>query len=276
MVRITLRTACLVAFLALGADAEAGFTVHVTTFDRELGTLDLETGVYSAIGNLGLGSPIYGMGFGADGLLYGLDSRAGAHLFRIDTATATAVDLGDIGRAIIGAGADPRGTLFALEWASRPDVLSLDPPSGSTTVLGGVDFVGSGLVAVSGDGLIYLSESSFLGGDTLHVFDPSSGTSSVVGATGLDLVAGLFVGDTLYGLSYDNEVYTIDTATGLATFVTSTTLPDDTFFTGVAVIPEPASLWLTATGILGLAAVRGVRHRAARRPRAVAAPDRPR
>ncbi len=57
--------------------ALAGPTVYVTGFGNEFGMFDLATGSFSQIATLALptGDLMYGMGYGADRYLYGVDFR---------------------------------------------------------------------------------------------------------------------------------------------------------------------------------------------------------
>ncbi len=122
MKRATLRmiVVAVAAAWAMAAtpSAKADPTVYVAGSGNEFGTLDLTTGVFTSIGtlNLAAGDNIYGMGFGADGKLYGFDSSlSDAHLFQINTSNAALTDLGAIGMSVIDATADAAGTLYALE-----------------------------------------------------------------------------------------------------------------------------------------------------------------
>jgi hypothetical protein len=69
--------------------------------------------------------------------------------------------------------------------------------------------------------------------DTLYQIDPTSGMTTLIGpvtvnGSGVNEFAGsTFVGGTLYGFTSTSggQEYTIDPGTGVATFVTNTTVP---------------------------------------------------
>jgi hypothetical protein len=66
--------------------------------------------------------------------------------------------------------------------------------------------------------------------DTLYKIDPTSAATTSIGQVtvnglGVNEFAGsAFVGGTLYGFTSDGKEYTIDSASGIATFVANTTL----------------------------------------------------
>ena len=67
--------------------------------------------------------------------------------------------------------------------------------------------------------------------DTLYQIDPTSGATTTVGqvtvsGSGVNAFVGsAFVGGTLYGFTSDGKEYAINPATGVATFLTSTSAP---------------------------------------------------
>jgi len=114
------------------------------------------------------------------------------------------------------------------------------------------------MVAVDATGQIYASQFEFGEDYRLYRIDPATGASTLIGNLGQAIVAGAFVDGILYGLSYDNDLYTIDLTSGVATFHSATTLSDDTFFTAMAywVVPEPSTGVLTVLGLMALTARR--------------------
>jgi hypothetical protein len=254
--------------------ASAGLTAYVTTYSNEFGTLDLETGVYTRIGTDHTDNPIIGMGFGTDGLLYGLDNTFdNSHLWQINPTTGQITDLGGTGFWAVGAGGDSQGKLIALERYSNPTIAAFTPPSKTDTSIGSVSFDGDGLVAPDSTGNIYLSEFGFFG-DTLHKFDTATGQSTEIGLMQDEyIVTGSFNQGTLYGISFDNEIFTINTTTGASTFITSTSIDvEDGFgslvFQPTQAVPEPSTLAMTAAAALALFAGRAARGRKAHRAQA--------
>jgi len=261
---LALAAACL-AMLARSGIAQADLMAYVTTSGGDFGTLDLDSGVYASIGSVGSPGTIFGMGYGADGQLYGLDSRGNSHLYRIDTATGAGTDLGAIGRSAVGAGADDHGTLFALSDTSNSLLYSLNPPATAATAFGRVGFAGGGLVAYNEPGQLFVDDDT-PGNSTLYRVDPTTGAATTIGAMGVTIYTGAFFNGTLYGLDDLNTIWTIDTTTGRANALRDTTLDRDFFYGAIAPIkpasvPEPSSLVMLALGGVVLAVHRGVRLR---------------
>jgi PEP-CTERM motif len=208
--------------------ADAG-SVYVAGSGNEFGTLDLSTGNFSYIGTLALPSNdnIYGMGFGADHNLYGLDSQTGtggAHLWQIDTATAGVTDLSPsgIGQTAIDATADASGKMYALTQDANAVFYTLSPPSTTVNVVGATGIGSTGLMAVNASGTqIFTGSYDPVTGTTdLYSVNPTTGAATLIGDTGFYIINGLFVNGTLYGFDDNTEaIVTINTTTGVATQV---------------------------------------------------------
>ena len=132
--------AAALAFLLGGAvPARAEPVVYVAGDRNEFGTLSLTSGAFTPIGTLALppGDLMFGMGFGPDGNLYGLDKQLpDAHLYRIDTTNAHLTDLGAIGLSNVDATADANGKLYALSRDFNSTYYTMIPPSPATNVVG--------------------------------------------------------------------------------------------------------------------------------------------
>jgi hypothetical protein len=67
--------------------------------------------------------------------------------------------------------------------------------------------------------------------DTLYQINPTNGATTTIGPVTISgsgvnaFVGSTFVGGTLYGFTSDGKEYAIDPATGVATFLTGTTVP---------------------------------------------------
>lgn len=109
---IPLAVGVLAVFVPINSSSAAP-TVYVADIQNDFGTLNLSTGAFTQIGTLNLpaGDAIYGMGFGADGNLYGLDSDPNANLWQINPATAAVTKVGTTGQSAIGATADAAGKI---------------------------------------------------------------------------------------------------------------------------------------------------------------------
>jgi hypothetical protein len=261
--KMRLASCTAVAALALlGGSARAGVILYVAgeTDGNAFGTLDLTTGVYTNIGTMALpdNDAIDGMGFGADGNLYGVDELfPDAHLWRINTSTAAVTDLGPTGQNDYGAGGDANGKMHLIGWGTNAVYSVVTPPVPTATVIGSP-------TGIQSDGLVALNPAGtqlFVGGlvseqDELYSINPTTGAVTDVGSMGLEatIATGLFVNDTLYAFGYDYEIYTINTSTGQATDTQiAYSLPGGQYLYCAALVPtpvpEPSSVALTAIGL---------------------------
>jgi hypothetical protein len=255
---ILLGLACAVVPPAAKADAN----VYVTGLNNEFGTLDLTTGAFSQITTLNLpaGDLMFGMGFGADGNLYGVDSQPDANLWRINRFDGSLTDLGSIGLSATDATSDAKGKLYVLSQDLNAIYYTMNPPSTTPTVVGPIGMSSGGLMAVSADGsqLFTTTQSTY---DLVRI-NPTTGATTTLGPTGFMIDNGLFVDGTLYAFDIStNAIVTIDTTTGAGTQVGTYNLPNGDIILSSAVIPEPSSLVLGLIGAVLAGSFRLARHR---------------
>ncbi len=247
--------------LAMPAQADPiGYSVN--TIDDQLYTIDLATGVATAIGDVGF-DDVGGLAFQpGTGVLFGLDEESD-RLITINLATGAGTAVGSLGFDFLDAGLsfDSSGKLFASSDLSAAGVYSVNPATGAAAFLSNVDPDPSGL-AFFGNTLFGASDD----GDTANDFvtvDRITGVSIDIGdlvnmdadEPGLDFDAS----GVLWGVSAVNtQTFTINTTTGLATAVaTITGAFADSRFEGLAivapqVIPEPSVIMLMGVGLAGL------------------------
>jgi hypothetical protein len=242
---ILIAMACAVASPAAKADP----IVYVTGLGNEFGTLDLVTGAFSQITTLALpaGDLMYGMGFGADGNLYGVDSQPDANLWQINTSNGALTDLGAIGFSATDATSDASGKLFVLSQDLNAIYYTMNPPSTTPNEIGPIGFSSGGLAAVTPDGsVVYTTTQSTY---DLVSINAATGATNDIGPTGFMIDNGLFVNGTLYAFDTSvNAIVTIDTSTGAATQVGTYFLPNGDPILSSAAVPEPSSLVL---GLIG-------------------------
>jgi hypothetical protein len=249
------RACFLVASFSLAAAIEprtvqAGPTVYVADSGENFGTINLTTGVFRPIGTFPLqgADAIFGMGFGSDGKLYGVDSQQDAHLYQIDTTNAHLVDLGPIGMSAIGATTDASGKFYLLSNNPGNSVFfTMDPPSLTTDVVGPTGIPGAGLAAVTANGSQFFMTTGTIASTTyaLASVNIATGVATVIGDTGFLPDVGLFVNGTLYGFDFNNAIVTINTKTGAGTQVATYSQPGGQSIVAAAVVvPEPSSLIL--------------------------------
>jgi hypothetical protein len=261
--------------------AQADSIIYVAGSSNQFGKLDLTTDVYTNIGTMTLpsGDNIFGMGFGADGRLYGLDSQVpDAHLWQINTSTAATTDLGSIGVSAIDATANANGVMYGLNQdPSNSTFFTLSPPSTTPTFVGPTGIVGTGLVAVMGSGagaMIFAGATDTITGKTdLYRIDPATGAATLIGGTGFFVINGLFVNGTLYGFDDNtNAIVTINTSTGVGTQVgtynigSTINVPDVIYASApvlTASVPEPSSVVLGAIALVASGSLVLLRRRTA-------------
>jgi hypothetical protein len=245
-------------------------TIYVAGSGNEFGTLDLSTGGFTSIGTLNLpsGDQMFGMGFGSDGNLYGLDAQTpGAQLYQINTSNANVTAIGSpLALSAVGATADANGTMYVLSQDQSALFYTLNPPSTAINFVGSTGVLGVGLVAVNGAGTQLFASTPDPNSNTttdLYSINPTTGAATLLGDTGgFVLGSGLFVQNTLYGFDTSGAIVTLDTTTGAGTQVATYNLGDGDFISAAAVqvgqptVPEPSSMALSliaaAIGSVGL------------------------
>ena len=230
------------------------------------GELDLTTGGFTQISDLNTsGRAIFGMGFGANGQIYGGGSPVGlgtnpSEFYSINPTTGAASDLGLSPFEVAGAATNWNGTFYALNYIypsqTSASLYSNNPPSNSTTLIGTVPFSPDGMVAIDAHGNLFASGN---GDGSFYEVNTADASTTLIGNTGLTgLFAGTFFGSTLYGISTNQytgveTIVTINTTTGAVTPGAIIDLSDDYGITAAtAAVPEPASLVLGLIGGVGV------------------------
>jgi outer membrane protein assembly factor BamB len=112
-------------------------------------------------------------------------------LYRLDPATGVLTRLGPTGyRTLLGLEFDPAfRTLYAITGFQIPPVLvALDPATGKGTAIAQTDLpTQAESLAFTADGRLLVA-----GGDgSLYELDPVTGTSTLIGPTGVEVVSGM-------------------------------------------------------------------------------------
>jgi hypothetical protein len=254
--------------------AGAGLSVYVTGIGNEFGTLDLATGAFRQIATLNLpaGDLIYGIGFGADGKLYGVDSQPDANLWQINTSNGALNDRGAIGFSAFDATSDASGKLYVISQDAHAIYYTMNPPSPTPTVVGPTGITSEVLMAVNADGTELFTTTQRATSSTYDLvsLNPMTGMPTTLGSTGFIVDAGLFVGSTLYGFDTTRDaIVSLNTTTGAGTQVGTYYLPNgDPIFSAALPVPEPSSLVLGLIGTGLAVSVCLIRHhRLAAEPR---------
>ena len=257
------------AALGLAAPAAHAQTAYVDSFGSSVntfGTLDLQTGSFTSIGTLS--TQLYALGFGANGMLYGLApaSNSGTGLYQVatDTGAETLVqnftDFNVFGGSM---NADGTFTAIAAPDSNNHSNLFTVNPVAETATAGTMTFANADGLAVSdGSGNVYVSDINTPGNGTdgLDVVNTAAkhpGTA-FLGDTGIASVfTGLFSGGQLYTFGYDPNstgqpegIYTLNTDTGASTFVAATSNDQSILAAALAPAAVPEASTTVSFGLL--------------------------
>ncbi len=261
-----LHTSLLALLILVGGQGSArgGPLVYVASASYEFGALDLITGDFTLLGMFPRAGrhgpfPIYGLGFTGPGQLSAVDARG--NVFSVNPANAAETPIFSSGTFPNGGGGDGHGSLYVFDGATG-NVDAINVASGSVTPITNFPNAQStGFTAIAPDGSLYMTVYNLTSaGYDLYRIDPTTGNSTDIGPSSAQLLAGVFVGSTLYGFDQFGGIDTIDTTTGAETLVAHYSLPGgdpgiDPIYSAAfqaQSVPEPSSLLLLAIG--GIAA----------------------
>ena len=203
------------------------------------GTLDLPTGTVTQIGAASVpGSNGIDLTPGLGVYAYNTSNQ----LMQITPSTGAATQVGTAGsitnQATTGALTD--GSYFGID-AVTGNLYSIDLTTGATTLVGPTS-TGVTLQAgctfdtsLTGSASVLYYTVGYSGGcnnplpDTLYQIDPTSGATTLISLVTVkssavnEFVGSAFVGSTLYGFTSGGQEYTLDTTSGVATFLANTT-----------------------------------------------------
>jgi len=226
----TMKTnSCHTIILALGLTLRGivcADDIDYAATDSQLGTIDLQTGVFTPIGTMTgiLGSGTQDLARMPGGLLYG--SNTSSELALIDPATLTISLVGPCDN-VYGLAFRLDGTLFGC---SGNTLYQVNPNTGQTTLVGAMGFT-SGYYDMKFDGsgnLYFVGSSNLVELPTLYQLNTTNGQALQIGQTGavgFGVWALDYANGTLFGFTSGGQIVSINTTTGVGTFVANETQP---------------------------------------------------
>ena len=227
--------------------ARADVLAYGATGNDLFGVLDLNTGVFTELGDMG--QRLTGLGV-AGGVLYGTGyPYSSPNLFTVNPANGAltlvsnsfSAGFYDFGSTTTGLYADGNdGNLY-----------SINPMTGAATLIGPTllgNFMSTGSNTLFVTGL-----------NDLYSINTTTAAAALVGFPNVGYIDLVAEGGTIYAVSEGLQIYTLNGSNGAATFVANVSGLSDDFFWGLApdplsTTPIPAALPLFASGLgmLGL------------------------
>jgi len=259
----------LSAFGLFGVSATAGSILYaaIAGSSNFFGTIDTTTGVFTETTTQ---TPkLFGMGFNGNGTLYGTDSANSAGVYQITPQTGGLTPLGTVPDATVGSTVGSDGLIYSIGGGTSANFFTINPVTLAVHIINAnLGFQTDGLAVFSG-GVFYTDINSTNASDVLEAVDPVTGVAMPVGTgLGIPIFSGVNVNGVIYAAGTDGNLYTIDTAAGVATL--------DVAITGVSgnvdalafnSTPEPSTGMLAGLGFVlaGTAAAIRSRRRLPRR-----------
>jgi hypothetical protein len=232
---------CLGATSVAKADTIAYMSANSGQFGATFGTIDLNTGVFSSLGN-NLPVALSGMAE-ANGTLYGADEGTtnNGGFYTINPANGALTKVGTTGISYDDLGSTLTG-VYAVD--SFGKLYSINAATGAATP------IGSGGIPVAGFSALSTNASTlyYADGNNLYTLNTTIGAATLIGSLGdsIQLTALLLENGTLYGTPDGNplSVATVGPASGATTIGPDITGAGTGLITGLApyplAVPAPA------------------------------------
>jgi hypothetical protein len=199
------------------ATSSAGRLFATEILTDTLVTIDLD-GTITPVGSLGFDDVVEIAYAPGRDVFFGIDNESGtagpARLIRIDPVTGAGSLVATLGTftAISGMAYDPvDDILYAVRLSS--DLLAIDPDTGEYTSVGDTDYI-SGLTFDPVTRKLYAADS-----EELRVIDPDDGAYTTVGPLSVWVRGLTLVDGTLYGVTDDDRLVTLNKLTAEMTDV---------------------------------------------------------
>jgi hypothetical protein len=217
------------------------------TTGGQFGTIDLNTGAATVLNSSGLpgGTPIAGLAQ-AGGTLYTAGYMART-LYTVNPSSGAVNSVGAASIVFFSLGSTTTG-LYALGWPAgtdtkaNPSLYSIDPRTAAVQQIGqnGQPGVSPGFYAwtlSTGASTLYFADYG-----NLYSIDTNSGNATVLGANGLVVQGLAYENGKLYAITNSpDQVWTLDTSSGLATLSANVTGMNIPYLGAIAPITPPTT-----------------------------------
>lgn len=252
----------VVTFMSSGSAQAADFG-YLGTNDGRIGTVDLDTGVFSSIVDTTLNNTLGDIAISNTGVIFAnsISATGGNNtLYRVNPNSGVITPVGDTNVNNIAGLAINTNTdvLYGSSFAQAPisgRFLSLNASTGAATTINDIpNFSAAGDLAYNPSTNTFFGTSTTPTNSTLFSIG-LDGSSQEIGDIGFDNVYGLILdGSTLYGFTRDGEQLTINTSTGVGTFENNVTgIAPGALILGAspAAVPEPLTIlgYMTVVGL---------------------------
>ena len=256
MIKLAIKSCAGVSLVfALSAFCRADPMAYVETGAANWGTLDLTTGAYSTIHNLGsLLSGIGGYGGGYYGGVY-----QGSEFYSVNASAGTLNAIGNSGFTYDDTGSTTSGV---YGFSTSGELYSINPLTGAASHIGATGITVGGIVGMSSGGSnLYITctgggAGGVSGADNFYVINTSTGAATFLGITSPAAAIGAMadLSNTLYGGSdgTSRSLWTLDGSSGTPTDGGINTPLDGSFYWGLAAptsTPEPFTMGLGMAGV---------------------------